>query len=69
MTDRGLTTGLPRARTAAPAEEPIKHVIAEYRHATETVTCVCGWLGSSATTDGRNSPWSLHVAANRPPRR
>ncbi len=48
---------------------PFRHVIAEYRHATETVTCTCGWTGSSATTDGRNSPWSLHVAANRPAKR
>ena len=35
----------------------------------QTVTCTCGWTGSSATTDGRNSPWSLHVAANRPAKR
>lgn len=52
-----------------PPNLPFKHVIAEYRHAAQTVTCTCGWSGSSATTDGRNSPWSLHVAANRPTKR
>ncbi len=53
-------------RPAPPAPDaPLKHVIAEYRHAVQQVTCTCGWSGSSATTDGRNSPWSLHVAANR----
>ena len=47
------------------ALEPPKHVIAEYRHRTQTVTCVCGWQGSSAQVDSRPSEWSGHVAANR----
>ncbi|MCU0484387.1 MAG: hypothetical protein MUC54_09015 [Chloroflexi bacterium] len=51
-------------RRPAPAEAP-KHVIAEYRHRTQTVTCVCGWQGSSAQVDARPSDWSGHVAANR----
>jgi hypothetical protein len=44
---------------------PLKHVIAEYKHRAQTVTCVCGWHGSTETNDGRTSEWSLHVAANR----
>lgn len=46
--------------------QPLKHVIADYRHRAQAVTCVCGWQGSSATTDGRTSAWSIHVAENRP---
>jgi len=42
-----------------------KHVIAEYKHRAQTVTCVCGWHGSSAAPDARSSEWSMHVAANR----
>jgi len=51
-------------RRPAPAAAP-KHVIAEYKHRTQTVTCVCGWQGSSAQVDARPSEWSGHVAANR----
>ena len=46
----------------------IKHVIEEYRHRTQTITCVCGWTGSSATGPAQPSPWSLHVAEMRPKR-
>lgn len=49
-------------------DQPLKHVIAEYRHQAETVTCVCGWHGSTHSLDGRTSDWSRHVAANRPRR-
>jgi hypothetical protein len=56
---------LKRSGLAAP---PPKHVIAEYRHRTRTVTCVCGWQGSSAEDVGR-SEWSLHIAENRAPGR
>jgi hypothetical protein len=50
--------------------EPIKHVIEEYKHRAQTVTCVCGWHGSTETLPGqRTSEWSLHVAANRPRKR
>src|SRR4051812_7534670 len=45
-------------KSAAAAAEPLKHVIAEYKHRTETVTCVCGWHGSSAAVDGGSSPWN-----------
>ncbi|MEW6225221.1 MAG: hypothetical protein AB1627_11390 [Chloroflexota bacterium] len=57
-------TGLPPRRPAPPADER-KHVIAEYRHRHQEVTCVCGWIGSSAMPDGRTSDWSRHVAASR----
>lgn len=46
-------------------EPPLKHVIDEYKHRTQTVTCVCGWRGSTATLDKGPSDWSQHVAANR----
>ena len=53
-----------------PVRKPIdegftKHVIAEYKHRDQTVTCVCGWHGSTVLTDARTSEWSGHVAANR----
>ena len=51
-------------------DAPLKHVIAQYRHREAYVECVCGWTGSSASTDGHTSDWSRHVAANqRNPRR
>jgi hypothetical protein len=37
-------------------------VIADYRHREQQVTCVCGWIGSSQSADGRTSNWSRHVA-------
>jgi hypothetical protein len=55
----------PRPGAAPRAPEPLKHVIAEYKHQAQTITCVCGWHGSSASPDGRSSEWSAHVAANR----
>lgn len=55
----------PRPGAAARAPEPLKHVIAEYKHQAQTITCVGGWHGSSASPDGRSSDWSAHVAANR----
>jgi len=42
-----------------------RHVIAEYRHRLQMVTCECGWQGSSASPDTRPSEWSSHVAAHR----
>jgi hypothetical protein len=47
------------------ADSPLKHVIAEYKHRAQTVTCVCGWHGSTATTGAAASEWNAHVAANR----
>jgi hypothetical protein len=37
-------------------------VIADYKHREQQVTCVCGWVGSSHSADGRTSNWSRHVA-------
>jgi hypothetical protein len=50
------------------ADAPLKHVIAEYKHRAQTVTCVCGWHGSTAAPAGGQSEWSGHVAAHRPKR-
>jgi hypothetical protein len=56
--------------TSAPNTTPLKHVIAEYKHGAQTITCVCGWHGSSAPIEGngpnRGSEWTAHLAANRP---
>jgi hypothetical protein len=57
-------SGLP-PRRPAPEVDQRRHVIAEYRHRHQEVTCVCGWVGSSAMPDGRTSDWSRHVAAGR----
>jgi hypothetical protein len=54
-------------RSNDPAQ-PVKHVIAEYKHRAQTVTCECGWHGSTATNGMRPSDWSAHVAAHRPRR-
>lgn len=59
----------PRIERPIVQTEPPKHVIAEYRHREQMVTCVCGWHGSSATGDANQSPWSSHVAVHRPTKR
>jgi hypothetical protein len=43
----------------------IKHVIAEYKHKAQTVTCVCGWHGSTEPIGVGPSEWQLHVSKNR----
>jgi len=50
------------------ATQPLKHVIAEYKHRAQTVTCVCGWFGSTAAPPSGQSEWAGHVAAHRPKR-
>ncbi len=45
--------------------EPLKHVIDQYRHKEQTVTCVCGWHGSSAAPEGQTSEWSAHLVEMR----
>ena len=47
----------------AAANEPFKHVIDEYKHQAQTITCTCGWHGSSA--DDR----SRRLRVDRPPHR
>ena len=51
---------------ASPLSKPVptpefKHVIDEYKHRDQTVTCVCGWHGSSASPDGGPSEWNAHL--------
>ena len=41
--------------------EPFKHVIDEYKHQAQTITCTCGWHGSSATLDRGGSEWTAHL--------
>jgi len=48
---------------------PLRHVIDEYRHREQLVTCVCGWHGSTATPRGERSQWDDHKALYRSPRR
>jgi hypothetical protein len=55
----------PWRTSATPANEPLRHVIAEYKHQARTITCVCGWYGRSLSFDGRTSEWTEHLAANR----
>ncbi len=47
--------------TKTVPEPEFKHVIDEYKHRDQTVTCVCGWHGSSATPDGQPSEWNAHL--------
>ena len=42
-------------------DEPFKHVIDEYKHQAQTITCTCGWHGSSATIDRAGSEWTAHL--------
>jgi hypothetical protein len=46
-------------------DAPFKHVIEQYQHDQLLVTCVCGWLGSTATPHGEKSAWDLHKASFR----
>jgi hypothetical protein len=55
---------LRRSQPAPQVEAVSRHVIAEYKHRAQTVTCECGWHGSTTVHDGR-SAWQEHVAANR----
>jgi hypothetical protein len=58
------------ARSTPPdPDAPPKHVIDEYRHRAQLVTCVCGWHGSSANRPGDRSPWDDHKASFRVARR
>jgi hypothetical protein len=42
-----------------------RHVIDQYKHKSQEITCTCGWRGSSAAHDG-SSEWKAHLAATRP---
>ena len=43
------------------ADVPFKHVIDEYKHQAQTITCTCGWHGSSASTERGGSEWTAHL--------
>ena len=55
-------------KPATPKDDGPKHVIAEYKHRAQTITCECGWHGSTTAKPGGSSEWQLHLAANRPKR-
>lgn len=46
-------------------DAPLKHVIDEYHHRAQLVTCACGWSGSTASPLGERSAWDRHKAAFR----
>ncbi len=54
-----------RAARPAPETVPFKHVIEEYRHRAQLVTCVCGWQGSTASPLGERSDWATHVRESK----
>jgi hypothetical protein len=54
-------------RQSSTGSEPFKHVIDEYKHRDQLVTCTCGWRGSSASPDGINSEWKAHLVEMRGP--
>lgn len=56
---------LRRNTPPARVEEPLRHVIAEYKHRAQMVTCECGWVGSTASPFGERSPWQEHLAEHR----
>ena len=59
-----MNVNLPR-RPASAGPEPLKHVIDEYRHRAQQITCVCGWQGSTAAPSGERSAWDRHKAEFR----
>jgi hypothetical protein len=50
-------------------DAPLKHVIDQYQHRQQVVTCVCGWHGSTAAAPGERSAWDDHKALYRVGRR
>jgi hypothetical protein len=56
----------PASTRVGEAEAPERHVIEEYKHRAQTVTCVCGWHGSTAQGAAERSEWQMHLAENRP---
>ena len=39
----------------------LRHVIDQYKHREQTITCVCGWHGSCATNSTGGSDWTTHL--------
>ncbi len=54
-----------RPASGVVAQAPLKHVIEEYRHRDQLVTCVCGWQGSTESVMGSASPWTTHVRESK----
>ncbi|HEY8871360.1 MAG TPA: hypothetical protein VIM30_18465 [Candidatus Limnocylindrales bacterium] len=67
MTGRSSFPPLRSALTAT--DVPFKHVIEVYRHRDQTITCVCGWHGSSAANERGGSEWTAHLAEFRTKKR
>ncbi len=60
------SSGINRYPPAKPAADlPPRHLIGEYSHKSQVVTCECGWVGSSASPDGQPSDWKRHGAASK----
>jgi hypothetical protein len=57
-----------RLTRPAVVQDGPRHVIAEYKHRAQTVTCECGWHGSTASAPRERSAWQDHVAEHRPAR-
>lgn len=65
MTERPRAQAGARPVQHAEADDGPKHLIAEYRSASDSVTCTCGWQGASVGIHGGTSPWTAHVAQHR----
>ena len=59
LNGRPLSLSRPTNRTGEP--EPLRHVIDQYKHREQTITCVCGWHGSCATNQTGGSDWTTHL--------
>jgi hypothetical protein len=59
LNSRPLSLTRPSSRSTEP--EPLRHVIDEYKHKDQTITCVCGWHGSCATNATGGSDWTTHL--------
>lgn len=59
MNGRPLSLTRPANRSGEP--EPLRHVIDQYKHREQTITCVCGWHGSCATNSTGGSDWTTHL--------
>ncbi len=67
MAAQGSLMAAGRPSPARPVPDLPRHVIDEYKHRLQRVTCACGWQGSSASPDGVTSEWKSHLASTRPP--
>jgi hypothetical protein len=52
-------------RPPVPSNALFRHVIEQYKHRAQEITCTCGWHGSCASPDGQPSEWKAHLAATR----